>query len=203
MRRSGDIKRLYDVCDGARRAETATGLRRWLERVWEIRRCTVEVNVLQQSDTASDFSGFAGHYSVLLLLRSDDGAWKWQFPYKKIIRFETKIYLKHFKNEIRNRKKTRHLAQQKQSKLAKQCNLPKNLGVYVNSKFKLPVVFGKYFCCCIPNCLDSWTWFSCWWIHAILGHFNDVSDDALKWLVNLNSGLRPKMSRSVLSQLLV
>jgi len=47
--RSGDIKQpvaqrssgpWYDACDGARRAETATGLRRWLARVWEIRRCT-------------------------------------------------------------------------------------------------------------------------------------------------------------------
>ena len=45
--RSGDIKwpvaqtssgLRCDACDGARRAETATGLRRWLARVWEIRR---------------------------------------------------------------------------------------------------------------------------------------------------------------------
>jgi len=48
--RSSDIKRpvaqtssgpRYDTCDGARRAEMVTGLRRRLARVWEIRQCTV------------------------------------------------------------------------------------------------------------------------------------------------------------------
>ena len=30
---------VYDAYDGARGTETATGLRHWLARVWEIRRC--------------------------------------------------------------------------------------------------------------------------------------------------------------------
>jgi len=51
-RRSSDIKRSvassgpwYDACDGARQAEMATGLRRWLSGVWEIRRRASNLNI--------------------------------------------------------------------------------------------------------------------------------------------------------------